>query len=136
MLISSYNEKTNISEEIMDNDDQYLDDIQRYQYETDNYYHSLSDISAYNLEQTARTDDLKKQKMNRRSLAMQRAERMKRIRGLLLRIILACTIFILLSFGKLCSVELFDYNTELVIEQVENNSWMETIQQKLKALFS
>lgn len=61
--------------------------------------------------------------------------RLQYIKGLLLRIIIACSVFILLFIGNLCSVKVFDYSTDQVIEEVQDNSIIEIIEEKLNSIF-
>ena len=58
------------------------------------------------------------------------------IKGLLMRIILACVIFILLFLGNLLSVNILDYDTNKVVVEIQNNSFLESIQEKLESVFT
>ncbi len=59
--------------------------------------------------------------------------KMQKIKGLLLRIILACMLFILLFLGRLLSVEVFQYNTDSIIQQLQNDEWIHYIEEKKKS---
>lgn len=59
--------------------------------------------------------------------------KIQKIKGLLLRIILACMLFILLFLGRLLSVEVFQYNTDSIIKQLQNNEWIHYIEEKMKS---
>lgn len=68
------------------------------------------------------------------TLAKQR--RLQYIRGLFVRIILACAIFILLFLGNLLEVNLFDYDTPKVVKEIQDNSLVESIEDKFESIFS
>lgn len=67
-------------------------------------------------------------------LAKQR--RLQYMKGLFVRIILACAIFILLFLANLLAVNLFDYNTEKVVIEVQDNSIIESIEERFESIFS
>lgn len=64
-------------------------------------------------------------------LKSKKSIKLQTIKGLLLRIIIACIIFILLFLGRLFSVEVFQYNTDSIIEQLQNNEWIERLEEKI-----
>jgi hypothetical protein len=66
---------------------------------------------------------------------LKKKRRLQYIKGLFVRIILACAIFILLFLGNLFSVNLFDYNTDKVVIELQNNTLIESIENKLKSIF-
>ncbi len=59
--------------------------------------------------------------------------RIQRIKGLLGRIILACIIFIFLFIGRLLSLEILQYSTDSIIEQLQNNDWLDYMEEKIKS---
>ena len=67
---------------------------------------------------------------------LEKKRRLQYIKGLLLRIIIACSIFILLFLGNLYSVKVFDYSTDQVMEEVQDNSIIEIIEEKLNSIFT
>lgn len=56
-------------------------------------------------------------------------------KGLFGRIIVACFLFLLLFLGRMFSVNLVDQSTESVINEVRNNKFVESLEEKLSALF-
>lgn len=64
-----------------------------------------------------------------------RSQRKQYVKGLLLRIIVACTIFLLLFLGNLLTIEILDYNTDKVVEEIQDNSLIESIEAKFKKTF-
>jgi hypothetical protein len=53
-----------------------------------------------------------------------------------MRIIVACAIFILLFLGNALSVHVFDYDTKKVVTEIQNNTLIDSIEEKLKAVFT
>lgn len=62
--------------------------------------------------------------------------RFQYLKGLLMRIIVVCTIFILLFFGNLFAVKILDYDTNKVVVEIQNNSFLDSIEQKIESAFS
>ncbi|WP_312372407.1 hypothetical protein [Lachnoclostridium sp.] len=56
-------------------------------------------------------------------------------KGLFGRIIIACFLFLLLFLGRMFSVNVFGQNTDSIIEEVRNNKYVESLEQKLTELF-
>lgn len=58
------------------------------------------------------------------------------VKGLFVRIIIACLIFILLFVGNLFAIDIMDYHTDNVILEMKDNTIIENIEVKLKDIFS
>ncbi len=65
-----------------------------------------------------------------------RKRRYQYVKGLLMRIIIACTLFILLFFSNLLSVDVLDYNTKKIVTELQNNSLIESIQDKIGGMLN
>lgn len=70
------------------------------------------------------------------TISIIRKRRYQYVKGLLMRIIVACAIFILLFLGNLFTVDIFDYDTKKVVNEIQNNSLMEAIETKLESIFT
>lgn len=60
----------------------------------------------------------------------------KYIKGLLLRIILCCTIFLLLFIMDIGKVEIMEYDTQKIVSLVGDNSIVQSIEQFISNLLS
>ena len=67
---------------------------------------------------------------------LKKLRREKYIKGLLMRIIFACLLFILLFVGKQFSVEIGNLTTDQVIESVQDHSLVDSIQTKIQGWFT
>lgn len=59
----------------------------------------------------------------------------RRIEGFLFRIIISCIIFILLFISKHFTVDVFHYNTDKVVVQLQDNTVIESLETKIKNWF-
>lgn len=57
-------------------------------------------------------------------------------KGLLIRIIVACSIFILMFLAGKFSVKVLDYDIKDVNDEIQDNSFVEDIEAKLKSFFT
>ncbi len=60
----------------------------------------------------------------------------KYFKGLLLRIILCCTIFLLLFIMDIGKVEIMEYDTQKIVSMVEDNSIVQSVEQFISNLFN
>lgn len=60
----------------------------------------------------------------------------KYFKGLLVRIILCCTIFLLLYIMDIGKVEIMEYDTQKIVSMVEDNSFVQSIEEFISNLFS
>lgn len=65
----------------------------------------------------------------------QKTKSIRYLKGLFGRIIIACFLFLLLFLGRIFSVNVIGQNTESVLDEVRNNKFVESLEQKLSEVF-
>ncbi len=65
----------------------------------------------------------------------QKTKSIRYFKGLFGRIIIACFLFLLLFLGRIFSVNVVGQNTESVLDEVRNNKFVESLEQKLSEVF-